>query len=261
MKNAVFFDIDGTLWDNNMQIPDSTVAAIRELQAGGSYAFLCSGRSRANIKSKHLLDIGFDGIVAACGTSIEYRGESILEQLFSKEQVEHVLWALKAHNIPAVLEGPEYIYVNPDEFLDDPYVIYLREELKEQVADIGTDCSKIVINKLSAALKGADVEKFKQDLGAAYDVIIHEDDIIEINLHGHSKATGIEKVCELLHIPHENTYAFGDSANDLEMLSYVAHGIAMGNGTAVAKKAAEYITTDIHADGIAHGLRHYGLII
>lgn len=260
MQNIVFFDIDGTLWDENMQIPASTVAAIKELQSGGSYAFLCSGRSRANIKSRHLLDIGFDGIIAACGTSIEYRGESIFEQLLSAEQVTHILRALKAHNIPAVLEGPEYIYVNPEEFLDDPYVIYPRKELKEQVAEIGTDMSRIVINKLSAALKGADVERFKRDLGEAYDVIIHEDDIIEINPHGHSKATGIEKVCDLLHISHENTYAFGDSANDLEMLSYVSHGIAMGNGTAVAKAAAEYVTTDIHADGIAQGLRHYGLI-
>lgn len=64
MNKAVFFDIDGTLWDEHMQIPDSTRTAIRALRETGNYAFLCSGRSRANIRSEKLLELGFDGIIA-----------------------------------------------------------------------------------------------------------------------------------------------------------------------------------------------------
>lgn len=77
---------------------------------------------------------------------------------------------------------------------------------------------------------------------------------------GYSKATGIAQMCRLAGVRREDTYAFGDSANDLEMLSFVAHGIAMGNGTKEAKEAAEYVTTDIEEDGIYNGLLHYGLI-
>ena len=89
----------------------------------------------------------------------------------------------------------------------------------------------------------------------------HEDLIVlEIGQAGHSKASGIERLCASLGIAKEDTYAFGDSANDVEMLEFVAHGIAMGNGTDVAKNAAEFITTDIHRDGIWNGLKHYGLI-
>ena len=32
MKKAVFFDIDGTLWDEKQQIPDSTREALRLLK-------------------------------------------------------------------------------------------------------------------------------------------------------------------------------------------------------------------------------------
>lgn len=39
------------------------------------------------------------------------------------------------------------------------------------------------------------------------------------------------------------------------MLEFVATGIAMGNGTDVAKNAAEFVTTDIHKDGIWNGLK------
>ena len=63
----IFFDIDGTLWDEKMQIPESTIPTIKQLQKNGHKTFLCSGRSRSNINDKRLLGIGFDGIVAACG--------------------------------------------------------------------------------------------------------------------------------------------------------------------------------------------------
>ena len=45
-----------------------------------------------------------------------------------------------------------------------------------------------------------------------------------------SKATGVEKVLEHLNIDKDHSYAFGDGLNDLEMIKYVGHGIAMQNG-------------------------------
>ena len=118
-----------------------------------------------------------------------------------------------------------------------------------------------MINKLSCSIKAADIAQVKKELGTEFDMIVHHDGgIAEIVPAGYSKATGIEKVCEIFNILHENTYAFGDSANDLEMLSYVEHSVAMGNGTKEAKEAAEYVTDNIDSDGILKGLLHYGLI-
>ena len=81
MKKAVFFDIDGTLWDRQMHVPESTVNAIRRLRENGSYAFICSGRTRSNISTKELMEaVGFDGIIAGCGTHIEYQGKTVFEK-------------------------------------------------------------------------------------------------------------------------------------------------------------------------------------
>jgi predicted mannosyl-3-phosphoglycerate phosphatase (HAD superfamily) len=45
MKKLLFFDIDGTLWDNRSRIPESTVRAIRRARENGHLAFINSGRS------------------------------------------------------------------------------------------------------------------------------------------------------------------------------------------------------------------------
>lgn len=259
MKKAVFFDIDGTLWNEHMQIPKSAIEAVRTLREKGSYAFLCSGRSRANICNKELLEIGFDGVVAACGTHIEFHGKKVFEYLLSKKQVEHVLSVLKKHRMLAVLEGPQYVYVDEKDFSEDPYVIYLRKELGENQKSI-TGNTEFEINKLSIDLKGNRMSRLVEELGEDFDAIAHNEWLVEIVPNGFSKATGIKKVCELLGVAREDTYAFGDSANDLDMLRFVAHGIAMGNAGNEVRQAAEYVTTKVMEDGIKNGLLHYGLI-
>ena len=74
---AIFFDIDGTLWDDKFQIPDSTKEAFKLLKRNGHLTFICTGRTRSYIQDERLLSLGFDGIVAGCGTYIEKDKEII----------------------------------------------------------------------------------------------------------------------------------------------------------------------------------------
>lgn len=260
MKNAVFFDIDGTLWDGHMRIPPSTVSSIKKLRENGNYAFICSGRSRAAICTPELLDIGFDGVVASCGTHVEYLGKMIFEKYMSQEEIKNVLLAVKKSNMRATLEGKEYMYINSREFAGDAFIDYLRELIGERFLELRDGVIFSQINKVSADTTRGDAKILKELLSFKYELIFHEEKVVEIVPKGYTKAVGIEKVCEYLNVPRENTYAFGDSVNDLEMIAYVSHGIAMGNGTEDIKEQADYVTDVLERDGIEKALKHFGLI-
>ena len=50
--------------------------------------------------------------------------------------------------------------------------------------------------------------------------------------------------------------AFGDAENDLEMIQFAGHGVAMGNACDALKDAADEVTLTNNEDGIAHTLNH-----
>lgn len=261
MQKIVFFDIDGTIWDDDMNIPDSTVAAIRALRANGHKAFLCSGRSRGNIRAKKLFDIGFDGVIAACGNHVEMDGEVLYEKILEPELVQKIVKLCMEHRMPVVLEGPVKHWLSESGFENDPYVDYLIEAMGEDAIFLKEYTEDIYINKFSAdVLSDTDYEAIKGALEDEFDFMMHDSVVLECIPKGTSKATGIAWLCEHLGVAVEDTYGIGDSVNDLDMLEFVGHGIAMGNGSQAAKDAAEYVTASLHEDGIFHALKHYGLI-
>lgn len=260
MRKAVFFDIDGTLWDFYNQIPESTVEAIRALRKNGNYAFICSGRARSYIQDPKLLGIGFDGLVCGCGTHLELDGKRIYEKLIDRDLAIHTVETVRSFGFRPILEGPGYLYMDDAEFGDDLYGKKLKSELGERLLSIEDHYGDWVINKLSCATNDADREGCFAALEEYYTYLIHNSFVVECVPKGHTKATGIGKMCEALGIDRADTFAVGDSVNDLAMLEYAGVGIAMGNGSPEAKAAADYVTSDLHEDGIYRAMQHFGLI-
>ena len=82
----------------------------------------------------------------------------------------------------------------------------------------------------------------------------------EFTRKGVNKATGMQHMMDAMGISREDTIAFGDGSNDFEMIDYAGQGIVMGNGIPALKEHADYVTTDIHQEGIWNGLKQVGVI-
>lgn len=72
---------------------------------------------------------------------------------------------------------------------------------------------------------------------------------------GVNKAKGIERILEHTGISRDDSYAFGDSANDIDMIQYVKYGTAMGNSVPELLEIAPYKTARADEDGIEKGLK------
>lgn len=273
----IFFDIDGTLWDWNRHIPESTVSAIKMLRENGHLVFINSGRSRSNIRSEKLMALGFDGIVAACGTHIEMNNKIIQEKLMEPDVTRLLVDTITRNRMPVVLEGPEKHWISEKGFDEDEFVDYLFETLGDAAVLLDGYSEDMKINKFSAdVLVQTDYDAIKKDLSPYFYFIEHgltpdikekamSDQnrilaVIEAAPLGYSKGTAIRWLCNYLGADISDTFAVGDSANDIEMLQAAGHSIAMGNSTDAVKKISEYTTTDINDDGIYNAMKHYGLI-
>lgn len=260
MKKAAFFDIDGTIWNSENEIPESTVKAIRGLRENGHLAFLCSGRSRSYIRNPKLFEIGFDGVVSGCGTMVEYGGETVFYKRLDNELVAHTINTVRSYGFRPILEGKDYLYLDREEFDNDYYGKKLRAEMGDHLLSISGEWGKWEISKLSCATEHADREACFAALEEYYDYMIHNSSVVEMVPKGYHKGTGIARVCELLGMDISDTFAFGDSANDLGMIRAAGTGIAMGNGSEEVKDAADYVTTSMMEDGIWNACKHFELI-
>ncbi len=68
------------------------------------------------------------------------------------------------------------------------------------------------------------------------------------------------KMMSALGIHHQNTFAFGDGLNDMEIINFVGTGVAMENGFEELKATADFVTDSVFNHGIANGLKKLELI-
>jgi hypothetical protein len=77
---------------------------------------------------------------------------------------------------------------------------------------------------------------------------------------GHSKMAGVRKACDLLGMDVSEVVAFGDADNDERMLRECGVGVAIGNASERAKRAADLVTKGAHAEGVLEGLTSLGIL-
>lgn len=260
-KSIIFFDIDGTLLSETTHIvPESTKLALKKAKDNGHLLFINTGRASSNIDN-YIKDFEFDGYVCGCGTYIEFKNKELfsktLDNAFSKELVKNI----RECKLDGIIESKTATYY--DDFIYGPEVKEIKEHhvLKEgQVIktfdDDDIDCDKFVVWYNDES----DFDKFHNIYKNDFDFIHRDVNFYEIVPKRFSKASGIEFLINELNIPFENTYAIGDSTNDLPMLKYVKNSIAMGNSNPLLFDLVSYVTTDIEEDGIYKALKHYSLI-
>ncbi|MEH7096506.1 HAD family hydrolase [Neobacillus vireti] len=279
MQKIIFLDIDGTLLNDNGVIPESAILAVRKARENGHLVFICTGRSK-NIIFPEILEVGFDGIIGAAGGYIEIEDNILFHEQIKKENIQYLVEYFDTHEVDFLLESNDGTFCSKNakkrmlsaienHLLDNPD---FKEHIEkgfmpfyEMLID-GEDLIREDINKI--IFFGSDYlpfERITQEFESRFTIIPNTVSAFsknggELSILGINKSTAIMKVMEHFNISKEHTFAYGDSLNDLEMLEFVQHGIAMGNAHEAVKKVADDITDSHDENGIYNSFKKYGLI-
>ncbi|WP_252244368.1 MULTISPECIES: HAD family hydrolase [unclassified Clostridium] len=261
MKKIIFLDIDGTLLDcfnGLLDITPKVKEVIHSLQANGDYVFIASGRPYAFL-SQAILDFGFDGFILANGAQVIIDNNTIYSDPINKEFVKNLIFEFERNNIQYILEGEFYSYMK--DCYKEFYDLYESLGVSRRYIKSVYDIEEIDVHKVEMLCTDVEASRLCLSLvksASNYDYFSSIDEkSFELYSKKNTKATGILKAIDYLDIPIENSYAFGDGKNDIEMLSTVGCGIAMGNACDEVKRHAKEVTDTVHNDGVAMGIEKY----
>ncbi|HEQ1000729.1 TPA: Cof-type HAD-IIB family hydrolase [Streptococcus pyogenes] len=275
---AVFFDIDGTLLNDRKNIQKTTQKAIQQLKKQGIMVGLATGRGPGFVQP-FLENFGLDFAVTYNGQYILTRDKVLYQNQLPKSMIYKVIRYAneKKREISlgtaSGLAGSRIIDMGTSPFgqvissfvpkswartVEGSFKHLIRrikpQSFRNLVTIMREPIYQVVLVASQAETKKIQ-EKFphiKITRSSPYSL-----DLISVD---QSKIKGIERLGKMFGFDLSEVMAFGDSDNDLEMLSGVGIGIAMGNAETVVKDGAHFTTDSNNNDGISKALAHYGLI-
>jgi len=245
---VVFFDIDGTIVDDETQIiPESTIRAIEALGKNGHLAVVNTGRPYAHIDPR-IRKIPFGGWVCGCGMEIMLGGGWLYRREPSPELCRLTRQAAKDCRMQVIYEARiGALYTEG--------ALSLHPEIRREAAGMrgkGFTVEELDVLPEPRFMKlvtydgpGCDREGFLERMRPHWECIDRGGTMLELVLKGCSKARGMEELLTALAVPREQTFAIGDSTNDLPMFSVAGTGICMGGGMAELKAAADFVTAPV----------------
>jgi Cof subfamily protein (haloacid dehalogenase superfamily) len=260
-------DIDGTLITPLDEVTGRTAAVVSRVLAAGTPFVLVTGRPPRWIP--HIAKAaGVDGYAVCANGAVLYDiaadrvvWQRVLDPVLLNDlasALDHVLpgcsLATERLGSSAFDEGVQQFIAESEyrhPWPEGPSVEFTRAEV------LGIPAVKLLVRHdrmTSAEMAGAAGELLDGQVDITYS---SNSGLLEISAHGVTKATGLADVASRLGIAAEGVIAFGDMPNDVPMLTWAGHGVAMANAHPFAIEVADEVTGPNAEDGVAMVLERW----
>ena len=264
-KALLAADLDFTLLSPGKDIPEGNKKAIRALGEAGVAFTIATGRS-SFLVGKFAEDLGIEvPLITSNGASLfdAQSRKQFASKDFEDAKIRHLLRLLMDSGADATLYSDEGIFFCPAssrKYFVEGYNAGVEPAKQSPIIDI--DRSFPELEKIPGFNKILLIKPEKE----IADILLADPELVLIssgpNLYdvmckGVSKGNALLELASYLGIPTGNTFAIGDSDNDLPMIESAKYGIAVGNATDEIKKAASYITADYDSLGFAKAVYEF----
>jgi hypothetical protein len=250
MYKAIFLDMDGTLLNSYKEVSTRTIETLKKIKESGIEIILISGRCNKSIEyivknrinTKHQI---IRYIISTDGTMIKDLKEDkiIYQSSLNKNIVEGLIYSSQKFDTAfyVITENNMYKDNRCNKFQKEIDYWYINGEFygiknNLETIDFNLFCKNnkkvnriLFFSKNFEKLDEINNEMQKEkNLRTLFEKSYNNYQLLLVS-NEYSKEMGVIEMCKYLNIPIEQTIAFGDSDNDIEMLNIVGNGIAMKN--------------------------------
>ncbi|MFV0560564.1 MAG: HAD family hydrolase [Enterococcus sp.] len=265
-QHLIFMDIDGTLVDRDLCISEQNKHTIERLIDAGHIVYVATGRKYQAAKEISQQLHQNVHVVASNGCVYEF-GDELHVSGIEQKTVHTIFQVAKRHDAALFFFGLEKtFYTNhlPTYFSKEDCArvksgqdsqLILADTLQKINTHISDIVNGIIISEENIEL----LEKIKADLQPIDTLELSSSHInnIELTPDGITKACAIEQLQQRFQISKEQTIAFGDGKNDLEMFAVSGISVAMDNAPSEVKAHARFTTRSNKESGISYFLENY----
>lgn len=263
-------DLDGTLLDDAKRLPEKNRRILSRCAAEGIEIVPATGRTLSGLP-KELRNLpGVHFAVLMNGALVaDLRNNRILDacrlpSALAIRVMELARFSQDDIMYDAYVDGTgyttHYFYEHVERYAESPGVVELvrstRTAVPDHIAFIagqGHEVDKINMFFVEEHARMKMRERLMQIPGLLVSSSLGNN--LEINAAGADKGGALLRLAGHLGIAREETMAFGDGENDISMLRAAGIGIAMKNGAAAAKDAADQVTVfDNNEGGVAEAV-------
>jgi len=249
-------DLDGTLVDDAKRIHDEFWPLVDQLHARGITFCPASGRQYYNLLAM-FEDVAADVVfVAENGTYVVAGGRELSSDGMPLELARRVVE--RARGIPdtgIVLCGKRSAYIERD---DDPFVAqarpyYTRLSVVPDLRGVEDDVLKVAVYDFVSSETNAAprLEEFR----AGLQVAISGRHWVDVMSATANKGRALREIQRSLGVTPDQTMAFGDFLNDLEMMDAATYSFAMANAHPALKERASWVAPTNNANGVVRTIR------
>ena len=260
MYKLLLTDLDGTLINNNGELPPVNIQYIKKIMNKGINVALCSGRSFVSLaRFEKEIGLNIPGCYGVCfNGGIVYNAhtkEILKETRLNLQTTLDILKEIKTAmgnnpvGIGLYLAGKFYVenpseeitwYANKSgiEYIQVDHFAQINQDITKILLKGNNEHLKVIANHLINIINGKGVAFFSTP------------NIFEIIPLNSGKEQGLAFLSQKLNIPTTQIIAVGDQENDLKMIQMAGLGIAVANAITDVKKVAKYITKADNNQGV-----------
>lgn len=259
MIQLIATDMDGTLLDEEKQLPAQLPALLEELYRRDITFAVASGRSHMMLTN--LFGELAEEIIFICdnGACVMYPHEAPLLHSLPKDVIRQILDACRSLSagVP-VLCGFHHIYYpeNDNAAMQHEIQRYYRDPQVVPYDDlyaIDEPILKVALCDTNGPTKEA-YPVMHEALGDAYELLISGDCWMDIMCKGVTKGAALQGLQERMGITPAETMAFGDYDNDISMLQHAEFSYAMENASERVRQQAKHIAPANTQNGVVRVL-------